>query len=239
MRYKRENFWAYFRWLPKESFSFEIPHPPPKAPPVIARTAPGSMGKFDREKVCDLFLGKLEPPSYGSPINSPSWPILGRNSGNVDRRFLFESQKVTLRFLQPARGPFHHRTPSKLFQRLVRSMLPRKTTRGTEALNRLKVREGIPVPFALKKRCVCPAALRVIRLAPGRRWCRLGDLCKDIGWKHDQTVQELEAKRKHKSALRWNKKKQLTRLREAAIAVVDKIVPKINFGDSKIKIGTL
>jgi len=138
---------------------------------------------------------------------------------------------------QPARGPFHHRTPSKLFQRLVRSMLPRKTTRGTEALNRLKVREGIPVPFALKKRCVCPAALRVIRLAPGRRWCRLGDLCKDIGWKHDQTVQELEAKRKHKSALRWNKKKQLTRLREAAIAVVDKIVPKINFGDSKIKIG--
>jgi len=109
---------------------------------------------------------------------------------------------------QPARGPFHHRTPSKLFQRLVRSMLPRKTTRGTEALNRLKVREGIPVPFALKKRCVCPAALRVIRLAPGRRWCRLGDLCKDIGWKHDQTVQELEAKRKHKSALRWNKKKQ-------------------------------
>jgi large subunit ribosomal protein L13Ae len=140
---------------------------------------------------------------------------------------------------QPARGPFHHRTPSKLFQRLVRSMLPRKTTRGTEALNRLKVREGIPVPFALKKRCVCPAALRVIRLAPGRRWCRLGDLCKDIGWKHDQTVQELEAKRKHKSALRWNKKKQLTRLREAAIAVVDKIVPKINFGDSKIKIGTL
>jgi len=36
-----------------------------------------------------------------------------------------------------------------------------------------------------------------------------------------------------------NKKKQLTRLREAAIAVVDKIVPKINFGDSKIKIGTL
>jgi len=50
---------------------------------------------------------------------------------------------------------------------------------------------------------------------------------------------ELEAKLKQKSALRCNKKKLLKRLREAAIGVVDKIFPNINFGDSKTKIGTL
>jgi large subunit ribosomal protein L13Ae len=48
-------------------------------------------------------------------------------------------------------------------------MIPHKTKRGAEALNRLKVFEGIPAPYDKKKRMVVPCALRVLRLKPGRK----------------------------------------------------------------------
>ena len=37
----------------------------------------------------------------------------------------------------PKKGPFHHRAPSDIFVRCVRSMLPRYTKRGALALRRL------------------------------------------------------------------------------------------------------
>jgi large subunit ribosomal protein L13Ae len=39
----------------------------------------------------------------------------------------------------PKRGPFHYRAPSRILWRTVRGMLPHKTYRGAEALNRLTV----------------------------------------------------------------------------------------------------
>lgn len=50
-------------------------------------------------------------------------------------------------------------------------MIPHKTKRGMEALNRLKVFEGIPPAYMKTKRMVVPAALRVIKLKPGRKVC--------------------------------------------------------------------
>ena len=41
--------------------------------------------------------------------------------------------------VKPSRGPFHFRAPSRIFWRTVRGMVPHKTKRGMEALNRLKV----------------------------------------------------------------------------------------------------
>ena len=71
--------------------------------------------------------------------------------------------------VKPSRGPFHLRAPSRIFWRTVRGMIPHKTKRGAEALNRLKVYEGIPPPYDKKKRMVVPCALRVLRLKPGRK----------------------------------------------------------------------
>ena len=71
--------------------------------------------------------------------------------------------------VKPSRGPFHLRAPSRIFWRTVRGMIPHKTKRGAEALNRLKVYEGIPAPYDKKKRMVVPCALRVLRLKPGRK----------------------------------------------------------------------
>eukprot|EP00494_Astrolonche_serrata_P003785 UN03793 len=44
----------------------------------------------------------------------------------------------------PRRGPFHTKSPSAIFARTVRGMLPYKTLRGTKAYMRLRCYEGVP-----------------------------------------------------------------------------------------------
>lgn len=80
----------------------------------------------------------------------------------------------------PRRGLQHQRAPSKIFLRTVRGMLPHKTKRGAEAMSRVKAFEGVPPPFDKMKRMVVPDALRVNRLAPGRKFCRLGRLSSEV-----------------------------------------------------------
>jgi large subunit ribosomal protein L13Ae len=50
-------------------------------------------------------------------------------------------------------------------------MIPHKTARGAAALERLKLYEGMPPPFDRQKKVVIPAALRALRLKPGRKYC--------------------------------------------------------------------
>merc|ERR1712062_589022 len=118
--------------------------------------------------------------------------------------------------VNPGRGPFHFRAPSKQFWRVIRGMLPHKTTRGKEALGRLKVFEGVPAPYDKKKRMVVPSALKVLRLNPTRKFCSLDRLSHEVGWKYQGVVATLEAKRKVKSKQFYDRKKQLTFLREQA-----------------------
>mgnify|MGYP002785354293 CR=1 FL=1 len=47
-------------------------------------------------------------------------------------------------------------------------MVPHKTKRGKECLERLKTFEGIPAPYDKMKRVVVPSALRTLRLKPRR-----------------------------------------------------------------------
>jgi len=55
----------------------------------------------------------------------------------------------------PKRGIKHYRYPSRIFWRTVRGMLPNRTARGANALSRLKVFEGCPAPYDVKKKLVC------------------------------------------------------------------------------------
>lgn len=98
--------------------------------------------------------------------------------------------------VNPTKGPLHYRAPSRIFFRTVRGMLPHKTARGAAAMERLKVFEGIPEPYSSMKRMVVPAALRVLRLKPGRRFCTLGRLSHEVGWKYQDVLAKLETKRK-------------------------------------------
>lgn len=67
-------------------------------------------------------------------------------------------------------------------------MMPHKTARGAAAMERLKVFEGVPPPYDKKKRVVVPQALRVLRLRPGRKYCTVGRLSHEVGWKYQDVV---------------------------------------------------
>merc|ERR1712200_77497 len=114
---------------------------------------------------------------------------------------------------KPSHGPFHFRAPSRIFWRTVRGMIPHKTERGKDALKRLQTFEGVPPPYDKKKLMVIPSALKVLRLKHGRRFCSLGRLGHEVGWKYQDIVAALEAKRKvkgeafHKGKLEVNKAK--------------------------------
>merc|ERR1711915_498743 len=153
----------------------------------------------------------------------------------------FRNKLTYLSFLRkrcnvnPKRGPFHHRSPSKIFQRTVRGMLPVKTPRGKKALKNLRSYEGIPKPYDhIARRCV-PDALRINRLKPGRPYCQLGKLCHEIGWNYQSVVTTLEARRKVKSLIAKRKKNIELKMKEKATKAVakgikryDKII--VNYG---------
>merc|ERR1719389_1480033 len=107
----------------------------------------------------------------------------------------------------PRRGQKHPRAPSKILWRCIRGMVPHKTARGHAALDRLKVFEGMPHPYDRKKRMVIPTCLKVLRLRPERRYCKLGDLSSQNGWNHGPLIERLESKRKVKSSAFHAKKK--------------------------------
>merc|ERR1711977_394883 len=100
----------------------------------------------------------------------------------------------------PKKGPFHHRSPTDMFVRVVRGMIPHKLYRGSAAFQRVKAVEGVPAPFDAVKRVVVPDALRVTRLRPGRKFSHLGKLCTDLGWGYQDVVAQYEEKKKGETA---------------------------------------
>uniref|UniRef100_A0A8C5XS07 60S ribosomal protein L13a n=1 Tax=Microcebus murinus TaxID=30608 RepID=A0A8C5XS07_MICMU len=104
-------------------------------------------------------------------------------------------------------------------------MLPHKTKPGQAALDRLKVFDGIPPPYDKKKWMVVPAALKVVRLKPTRKFAYLGHLAHEVGWKYQAVTATLEEKRK-KAKNHYRKKKQLMRLRKQAEKNVEKKIDK-------------
>jgi len=133
-------------------------------------------------------------------------------------KFLDKMRKSTN--TNPSHGPFHMRAPGKIFYRVIRGMIPHKTHRGKCAMERLKCFEGIPAPYDKMKRMVVPDAFRLVRLKVGRRYCVLGRIADEIGWKFGGVVERLEAKRKAEDAIYYDTKKaELAKVKAAAEAV--------------------
>jgi large subunit ribosomal protein L13Ae len=95
-------------------------------------------------------------------------------------------------------------------------MLPHKTARGDAALMKLRAVEGVPPPLDKVKRMVVPNALRVVRLNPRRKYCSVGRLSHEVGWKYQNVIETLELKRKAKASLRHAKQKRDEKLRAEA-----------------------
>lgn len=73
--------------------------------------------------------------------------------------------------VKPTRGPFHYRSPRKIFWRTVRGMLPHKIVRGSTALKRLRSYDGCPAPYDKCVRMVQPNSMRHVALKPRRKFC--------------------------------------------------------------------
>lgn len=128
----------------------------------------------------------------------------------------------------PNRGPFHFKSPAKMMWRTIRGMVHQKTARGQEALTRLSTFEGIPAPYDKTKRVVVPAALRVMRLKPGRDYTVIGELAHSVGWKHRDLLKRLESKRKADAKEFYEKKKEKAALRKKAEEAAASELAKVN-----------
>jgi len=177
-------------------------------------------------------LGRLASTVAKELLNGQKVVVVRCEAIEISGTFIRQKNKY-LAFLRkrmatnPSRGPFHFRAPSRIFWRTVRGMLPHKTQRGQEALGRLKVFEGIPPPYDKMKRMVVPNAIRVTRLAPNRKYCVLGRISKEVGWKYSDVLERLETKRKVASKVYYERKKSLNKLRAKATESVDlsKVTP--------------
>ncbi|KAJ3339212.1 60S ribosomal protein L13A [Gonapodya sp. JEL0774] len=168
-------------------------------------------------------LGRLASIVAKQLLNGQSIVLVRCEDINMSGSF-FRNKLKYLSFLNKQavskgeRGPFHLRSPSKIFWRTVRGMVPHKTARGAAALDRLKVFEGVPPPYDKVHRMVIPAALRVLRLKPGRKYTVLKRLSTEMGWKYQGIVEQLEEKRKARGKVVYDKKKE----KKAAVARVEK-----------------
>merc|ERR1712127_325950 len=138
-------------------------------------------------------------------------------SGSLFRNKLRMDHTLVKRTLpNPTKGPHHYRTPARMIWRVIRGMIPHKTKRGAAALERLTVFEGIPHPFDKMKRQIMPCALKNLKVRPGRKTCRLGDLADSIGWRHQELLNRLENKRKVKGTAYHQTKTELNKLKAKA-----------------------
>jgi len=178
------------------------------------------MSTFDSVVVIDgkgHLLGRLASTVAKQLLNGQKIVVVRCEALNISGEFFRAKLKYhaylrkMTRFNPTRGGPFHFRAPSRIFYKAVRGMIPHKTARGAAALERLKVFEGVPPPYDKKKRVVVPQALRILRFRPGRKYCTVGRLSHEVGWKYQDVVARLEERRKVKSNAYYERKKAARR----------------------------
>merc|ERR1711942_368132 len=92
--------------------------------------------------------------------------------------------------------------------------------------------EGRPHPYDRKKKMVVPQALKVLRLKPHRKYCKLGDLANSVGWKYQKLVGRLEEARSIKNKAYHKRCKDLLKVKKSAL----KSLPKATV-DTLTKVG--
>ncbi|KAI8986556.1 60S ribosomal protein L16 [Pilobolus umbonatus] len=194
------------------------------------------MSTFEKVVVIDgkgHLLGRLASIVAKQALNGQKVVVVRCEALNVSGEFFRNKLKyhayLNKRCLvNPTRGPFHFRAPSRILYKAIRGMVPHKTARGAAALDRIKLFEGVPPPYDRVKRMVVPDALRVLRLKPGRKYTTIGRISHEVGWKYQDVVAKLEEKRKAKSAAFYQRKTALVALKNKAVAAKAASVKDLN-----------
>jgi large subunit ribosomal protein L13Ae len=77
--------------------------------------------------------------------------------------------------------------------------------------------DGIPNNLNKVKKLVIPCALRVVKLAPGRKYSTMGEILNEIGWKNKKNIEENEEKLKTIGKKFWLKKYNFIQKRKEKI----------------------
>jgi len=136
-----------------------------------------------------------------------------KSGKHIRNKFKFISRSKKRTNTNPKHGPFHFKTPSQVFWKTIRGMLPHKTFRGSNALMRLKLYDGIPKNLNTIKKLIVPCALRVIKLAPGRKYTKIGEIFNEIGWTKKKNIDENEERYKTLGKKFWEIKYSLIQQR--------------------------
>jgi large subunit ribosomal protein L13Ae len=131
-------------------------------------------------------------------LNCEKINISGKHIKNKFKYFSMFKKKTNT---NPKKGPFHFKSPSQIFWKVIRGMLPHKTKRGSIALFNLKVYEGIPPSYTKAKKFIIPKALRITRLMPGRNFSKLGNISNEIGWKKKSFIDHVDDVKKIKNKI--------------------------------------
>lgn len=113
------------------------------------------------------------------------------------------------RIVNPLKGQFHYREPSKFFRRTISRMVPKRFYRGQEALSRLELFEGCPRELENKVFDVCPKALLSYTADPKRKFYILGDLLKKYGWKRADLVDQFNKEKDERLAVIQQKESEI------------------------------
>ena len=101
-------------------------------------------------------------------------------------------------------------------------MLPHKSARGQAALQRLRVFEGVPTPYDKKTKLNVPQAAKALRLKPERKFCVLGDMAAEAGWKCKELIEKLSIRRTERASKYYTNVKTEAKLRAQAKATLSK-----------------
>ncbi len=104
-------------------------------------------------------------------FNSEKAVIIGKKKDILERY----KHKFSLG-RDPQKGPHFHRVSDKVMRRIIRGMLPRKKTKGREALKRVLCFRGIPEKFVEKEK-----EMKIIAKADAINFLTLHDICKLLG----------------------------------------------------------
>ncbi len=111
--------------------------------------------------------------------------VISGNKDNIHKNYL---DKLLIHTnTNPTRGPFWSRRPDTMMRASIRKMLPRKKSRGRDAIRRVHVYVGeIPERFKISYQKLVPGEIidaDKTRLSYYNKYITLGNLCLRVGWK--------------------------------------------------------